>query len=144
MSIEFPGNGCWVGSGVSRAGVRMIGRATVPLAVEFVHAEVVSADGKGVAEADGSVSIPGCGQGADAGTGADTGRGAGAYKFAAAGVYGMTESDLGDAIDEFLEDYDRAMNEYDQGYVDADATLSVVDTHVKALRETASASEDPE
>ncbi|WP_170836934.1 hypothetical protein [Haloferax larsenii] len=43
--------------------------------------------------------------------------------------------DLEDAVAQFLSDYNSAMSEYDKGYVDADATLSVIDSHVEALRE---------
>lgn len=40
------------------------------------------------------------------------------------------------AIEEFLDATDTAFGEYDQGYVDADATLSKVRTHVEALRDS--------
>jgi hypothetical protein len=40
------------------------------------------------------------------------------------------------AIEEFLDATDTALEEYDQGYVDADATLQVVRSHVDELRET--------
>ena len=49
----------------------------------------------------------------------------------------MTETELREAVETFLTDYKQAMSEYDQGYVDADATLSVVDTHVTELQEVA-------
>jgi hypothetical protein len=39
------------------------------------------------------------------------------------------------AIEAFLEATDTALEEYDQGYVDADATLSVVRSHIGELRE---------
>lgn len=39
------------------------------------------------------------------------------------------------AIEEFLDATDTALEEYDQGYVDADATLSIVRTHVDELRD---------
>ncbi|SEH64923.1 MULTISPECIES: hypothetical protein [Halopenitus] len=45
--------------------------------------------------------------------------------------------DLPEAVEQFLEATDTALSEYDQGYVDADATLSVVRDHVETLRETA-------
>ena len=40
------------------------------------------------------------------------------------------------AIEAFLDATDTALEEYDQGYVDADATLSVVRNHVEELRES--------
>ncbi|WP_396612560.1 hypothetical protein ACH9L7_04600 [Haloferax sp. S1W] len=43
--------------------------------------------------------------------------------------------ELDDAVAQFLSDYNRAMAEYEKGYVDADATLSVIDSHVEKLRE---------
>lgn len=45
-------------------------------------------------------------------------------------------TDHEDAIETFLERTDTALEEYDQGYADADATLSLVRTHVEDLRET--------
>ncbi|MFC6614230.1 hypothetical protein ACFQAS_04545 [Halopenitus salinus] len=39
------------------------------------------------------------------------------------------------AIEEFLEDADVTLGEYDQGYADADATLSVLEGHIDALRD---------
>jgi len=45
----------------------------------------------------------------------------------------MTDTEA--AVERFLRDYDTAMEEYDAGYVDADATLRVIDDHVERLRE---------
>jgi len=45
------------------------------------------------------------------------------------------DADLDDAIDQFLRDVDAAHDDYDRGYTDADATLSVVMKHVEALRD---------
>jgi hypothetical protein len=45
----------------------------------------------------------------------------------------MTDTET--AVERFLRAYDDAMDEYDAGYVDADATLRVVDGHVDRLRE---------
>jgi hypothetical protein len=42
---------------------------------------------------------------------------------------------LADAVGEFLRDFDAAYDDYERGYADADATLSVVQTHVQRLRE---------
>lgn len=56
----------------------------------------------------------------------------------------MSDDRLRDAIETFLADYDTAMGEYEQGYVDADATLSTVDSHVTALRTAAEAAETAE
>lgn len=39
------------------------------------------------------------------------------------------------AVERFLRDYDAAMDEYEAGYADADATLRLVDSHVDVLRE---------
>ncbi|WP_191965859.1 MULTISPECIES: hypothetical protein [Haloferax] len=43
--------------------------------------------------------------------------------------------ELDDAVAQFLSDYNSAMSEYEKGYVDADATLSVIDAAVDELRE---------
>ncbi|GGC56322.1 MULTISPECIES: hypothetical protein [Haloferax] len=43
--------------------------------------------------------------------------------------------DLDDAVAQFLSDYNSAIKEYEKGYVDADATLSVIDAHIDELRE---------
>jgi len=40
-----------------------------------------------------------------------------------------------EAVAAFLERVDGALAEYDQGYADADATLSVVRSHLDELRE---------
>ncbi|WP_197428533.1 hypothetical protein [Halapricum sp. CBA1109] len=40
------------------------------------------------------------------------------------------------AIEQFLDDADAALSEYDQGYADADATLTLVRDHIDELRET--------
>jgi hypothetical protein len=45
----------------------------------------------------------------------------------------MTDTEA--AVERFLRDYDAAMEEYEAGYADADATLRVVDGHVDRLRE---------
>ncbi|MEF8843660.1 MAG: hypothetical protein V5A62_18890 [Haloarculaceae archaeon] len=45
----------------------------------------------------------------------------------------MTDTEA--AVERFLRAYDDAMDEYDAGYVDADATLQVLDSQVDALRE---------
>ncbi|WP_327052363.1 hypothetical protein [Halomicrococcus gelatinilyticus] len=44
----------------------------------------------------------------------------------------MTDAD--DAIRQFLRDADTVYDEYDQGYVDADAALDVLETHIEQLR----------
>ena len=46
-----------------------------------------------------------------------------------------TAGDLDETVAQFLRDVDAAHDDYDRGYVDADATLSVVMTHVEELRE---------
>ena len=43
--------------------------------------------------------------------------------------------DLEDAVKEFLSETDTVYNEYDRGYMDADAALSRVEKHVETLRE---------
>ncbi|WP_172861843.1 hypothetical protein [Halopenitus persicus] len=50
--------------------------------------------------------------------------------------------DLPEAVERFLDETDTAIAEYDQGYADADATLSVVRDHVETLREAAANGED--
>jgi hypothetical protein len=47
-----------------------------------------------------------------------------------------TPSDLEEEVAQFLRDVDAAHEDYDRGYVDADATLSVVMNHVETLRDT--------
>ncbi|MFA9518048.1 hypothetical protein ACERIT_12655 [Halopenitus sp. H-Gu1] len=41
-----------------------------------------------------------------------------------------------EAIEEFLADADVTLAEYDQGYADADATLSILEEHIETLRES--------
>ncbi|WP_176696633.1 hypothetical protein [Haloparvum sedimenti] len=53
----------------------------------------------------------------------------------------MSEN-LDDAVETFLTEYERAKEEYDQGYADADATLELVETHVATLREAVEERED--
>lgn len=45
----------------------------------------------------------------------------------------MGEEDLEEAVETFLDGSEAALAEYDQGYVDADATVSVIRTHIEAL-----------
>ncbi|CCQ34811.1 hypothetical protein HLRTI_000903 [Halorhabdus tiamatea SARL4B] len=44
-------------------------------------------------------------------------------------------SDIEAAVEEFLKEYDDAREDYDRGYVDADATVRLVDSHVEDLRD---------
>jgi hypothetical protein len=45
------------------------------------------------------------------------------------------EEQLRDVVEGVLSDIDAAHEDYERGYTDADATLSVVMTHVERLRE---------
>lgn len=45
----------------------------------------------------------------------------------------MTE--LEEAVEGFLDDADYVYSEYEQGYMDADAALAVLEDHVAELRE---------
>ncbi|MWV64166.1 hypothetical protein GRS48_04925 [Halorubrum sp. JWXQ-INN 858] len=47
-----------------------------------------------------------------------------------------------DAVDRFLGDTDTALGEYDRGYTDADATLSVVRSHLQELRAAVDGDDD--
>ena len=49
----------------------------------------------------------------------------------------MTDEELRTAVESFLEDVDLAIHEYEEGYADADATLSVVQSHLDDLRAVA-------
>ena len=42
--------------------------------------------------------------------------------------------DLDAAVEQFLADAERAYDEYEQGYADADATLRLLRSHVDHLR----------
>ncbi len=44
-------------------------------------------------------------------------------------------ADLEDTVEEFLDGADAVYAEYEQGYMDADAALSVLEGHVEDLRE---------
>jgi hypothetical protein len=48
----------------------------------------------------------------------------------------MSDDDLRAAVLAFLDEADDAYGEYDSGYVDADATLRRLETHIAELRET--------
>jgi hypothetical protein len=56
---------------------------------------------------------------------------------------GMSD-DLEDAVAQFLESADSVYAEYDQGYVHADAALSMLEPHVESLREAAVEGDDGE
>lgn len=43
-------------------------------------------------------------------------------------------SDLDDAVEQFLAEADDVFAEYEQGYVDADAAMSLIETSVEELR----------
>lgn len=45
----------------------------------------------------------------------------------------MTDETIGAAVERFLDGTESALDDYDQGYADADATLSVVRTHIDEL-----------
>jgi hypothetical protein len=42
---------------------------------------------------------------------------------------------LAEAVETFLDDSRTVLREYEQGYMDADATLSVLEGHIDDLRE---------
>lgn len=44
-------------------------------------------------------------------------------------------AELEESVEEFLDDADYVISEYEQGYMDADAALSVLEGHVDDLRE---------
>ncbi len=44
-------------------------------------------------------------------------------------------TDLEESVEEFLDDADYVYSEYEQGYMDADAALSVLEGHIDDLRE---------
>jgi hypothetical protein len=48
----------------------------------------------------------------------------------------MADDELRDAVESFVDDVDLALHEYEEGYADADATLTVVQSHLAELRET--------
>ncbi|MFB6155979.1 MAG: hypothetical protein ABEJ22_08790 [Haloferacaceae archaeon] len=52
----------------------------------------------------------------------------------------MTD-DVAAAVESFLEAADGVYGEYEQGYMDADAALSILETHVEDLREAAESGE---
>ncbi|WP_276261296.1 hypothetical protein [Haloglomus litoreum] len=51
----------------------------------------------------------------------------------------MSDDELRDAVESFVDDVDLALHEYEEGYADADATLTVVQSHLAALREVVEA-----
>lgn len=48
----------------------------------------------------------------------------------------MSETD--EAVETFLQQADKVYSEYENGYMDADAALSLLETRIDELRETAS------
>lgn len=44
-------------------------------------------------------------------------------------------AELEDSVEEFLEDAEDVLSEYEQGYMDADAALSVLSGHIEDLNE---------
>ncbi len=47
----------------------------------------------------------------------------------------MSDTDLDAAVSEFLETADTVLAEYDQGYMDADAALAVLESRIADLRD---------
>lgn len=43
-------------------------------------------------------------------------------------------AELEASVEEFLDDADHVLSEYEQGYMDADAALSVLEGHIDDLR----------
>lgn len=62
--------------------------------------------------------------------------GVGAFFTAWTAPTAMSDDELEAAVAKFLKGADKAYSEYEKGYVDADATLSVLETHLDELRET--------
>ncbi|WP_199725362.1 hypothetical protein [Haloarcula sp. Atlit-7R] len=49
----------------------------------------------------------------------------------------MSDHDIHDAVEAFLNEADDAYSEYEQGYTDADATLRRLETAIEELRAAA-------
>lgn len=49
---------------------------------------------------------------------------------------------LDDEVAQFLDGADSVYDEYEQGYVDADAALSMLEAHIESLREVAGEQND--
>ncbi|MFB6221817.1 MAG: hypothetical protein ABEH90_10320 [Halolamina sp.] len=47
----------------------------------------------------------------------------------------MTDDDIEAAVAAFLDAADEVYGEYEQGYMDADAALSLLETRIETLRE---------
>jgi hypothetical protein len=45
----------------------------------------------------------------------------------------VMSEDLKPAVESFLDDVDLALHEYEEGYADADATLTVIQSHLTEL-----------
>lgn len=43
-------------------------------------------------------------------------------------------SSVDEAVERFLRDVDKVYGEYENGYMDADAALSVLEDHIESLR----------
>ena len=48
----------------------------------------------------------------------------------------MSDDELEDAVETFLDSAESVFDEYDDGYADADAALEVLGDHVSELRDT--------
>lgn len=46
-------------------------------------------------------------------------------------------SDTDDAVEEFLNEADKVLSEYDKGYMNADVALSKLETRIDRLRDAA-------
>ncbi|WP_195837631.1 MULTISPECIES: hypothetical protein [unclassified Halorhabdus] len=44
-------------------------------------------------------------------------------------------TDVDTAVETFLEQSETALDQYEQGYSDADATIRVLESHIETLRE---------
>lgn len=49
----------------------------------------------------------------------------------------MSDDELEDEVETFLQGADAVYSEYEQGYMDADAALQTLSSHIEALREAA-------
>ena len=76
------------------------------------------------------------GYGGNRTTGTKTGSCFGRY------MTGDADEELRAAVESFVDDVDLALHEYEEGYVDADATLSVVQSHLVELRGTLEATDE--
>ena len=97
--------------------------------------QAVASESHGTGEAGPESSDRGTGEAGPESSASDQGRAVRDRKYIRPDIEraAMSDETIEAAVEAFLDDTESALDDYDQGYADADATLSVIRTHIDEL-----------